>query len=489
MKYGEALISLIQGMKPAEIRHFKRFAPNDDREYLILFDSILELKGGNFNDLKKRLPGMKGIHAKTQYLYDLILMSLRNYYDGKDDRIKLDGIFSDVQILISRGEFSQAKFRLEKAKKLATRPYEFVRINTLERIVCRKLLAEGGAATIMNLQKDVEELLKQAGLESQILSYYELIYINHINNSDRIDPSLVQSACDFLENHVDQEKLSDFTKIYYHMIYVYKYQLEKKLGEEIKHLDFILKQTGSKTDMLTEYLVLYVKALMNYIRNLYLIKDFKELKKQIKGFDKLVDRYKHVSDVFTKILPRFLYWKQMFFLVKAKYSKAYKVGITLLPLLSNADKELKEKLLFHVQFNHASSCFLAAHKKKNTTKSQKIAYIKQAKDLLMEMAMEDENQEKLNNETIKLQIFLATCFIALSDLTLDRKELEFTRHSLANLIKKLHANRRKNKAAFENELEIAKALKSYTLNLRKSTLTRIKTPFLEEWLYELNAWI
>gem|GEM_PF-4571166 len=165
-------------MSRSEKRYFKlqanRSAPQNDQNYLLLFqaidkmkvyDEVALIKGLNNPKLKRQLPVLKN------YLYNLILKSLREFKTNHTLNFQIKELLTNVDILIKRNLIHQAKKQLEKAGRLI---HEYERIEYTPELIHLKmevsLLRQN--EKLKKSMQEVDNLLEQTQLLQNRLSTF-----------------------------------------------------------------------------------------------------------------------------------------------------------------------------------------------------------------------------------------------------------------------------------------------------------------------------
>ena len=123
----DKLHALIKAMSKSEKRHFKLFYSkgnkDSEKNYLKLYEVLSEMKDFDKSKLLHALEeqAIKVIHLASDknYLYHLILESLKNFHASKTTRMKIIQFLSYTELLFEKGLVLQAKEQIVKAKKLA----------------------------------------------------------------------------------------------------------------------------------------------------------------------------------------------------------------------------------------------------------------------------------------------------------------------------------------------------------------------------------
>ena len=148
MKPSQDLFHLIKSMSRSEKRYFKVFAGKsaDDQNYLKVFAAIEKMKeyderalikGLQSESLGRQLPVIKN------YLYKLILKSLRNFKAEKSVDFQIKERLMNARLLIDRDLVGQAGKQLDKAAKLAVEQERFEYMSEIGVLRTNLLLHQG----------------------------------------------------------------------------------------------------------------------------------------------------------------------------------------------------------------------------------------------------------------------------------------------------------------------------------------------------------
>ena len=118
------LFQLIRSMTKAEKRHFRLFATRykQEKTYLLLFDELNRQKIYNEERLQRlfcegEYAGQ--LHVAKNYLYKMIMKSLRSFDRKASRREKVEELITDIGILYDRGLFKQARKLWKQADRIA----------------------------------------------------------------------------------------------------------------------------------------------------------------------------------------------------------------------------------------------------------------------------------------------------------------------------------------------------------------------------------
>lgn len=130
MKHSDNLFRLIRSLTKPEKRYFKLFSSlqKGSKNYIRLFDAIDRQEEYDEEALQEKFRGERFVghlHTVKNYLYRMILRSLRAYHDESPPRLELRELLAEVEILYERGLFKQARKVLGKARALAEAREDF----------------------------------------------------------------------------------------------------------------------------------------------------------------------------------------------------------------------------------------------------------------------------------------------------------------------------------------------------------------------------
>lgn len=230
------LFDLIHALDKAEKRYFKLYASlqKGGKNYQRLFDEVSKQERYDEDALKHKFKGesfTKQFHVAKNYLYNLILRSMRAYNENRTVEGKLSNLMMDASFLENKGLYSQAQKALKRGRKLAE-DYElhYMLLEILSR----------------QRSKSVEFSLKE--LEERSKTYFEQTW----------------DLLELLKNETRYHELSDTFFITFR-----KHRLlrdEQKLKELSKLLDDKLLQDDARPKSLYgTYLFHFIHALYNMI--------------------------------------------------------------------------------------------------------------------------------------------------------------------------------------------------------------------------------
>jgi len=170
MKYSNDLFELIKSMNKLEKRHFKLFTSGygNNNNYIRLFDTINKQAVYNEKKILAKFTGetfAKQLHVLKNYLYNLILKSLRSYHSEDSINIKIRSLLDSYEILHDKKLYHHAEKILSKAKTLARDheyfPYALEISNIEENLVRNKYDLEKLEGQYEEIYHDQKRLIKK----------------------------------------------------------------------------------------------------------------------------------------------------------------------------------------------------------------------------------------------------------------------------------------------------------------------------------------
>lgn len=166
MKPPDKVFVLIKSLSKSEKRYFKRFASlhgSGLASYERLFDVMDRMTRYDetaVHEAFKKQRVARQLHVTKNYLYKMILKSLRGFHSGSSRAGQVRNLLRDIEILYKRELFDQARALVGKAEGIARRhdlDAELVEVYGWKR---RLLLSHSGAR---QRREDVEQSIDDAG--------------------------------------------------------------------------------------------------------------------------------------------------------------------------------------------------------------------------------------------------------------------------------------------------------------------------------------
>lgn len=327
MQQTDNLHELIQSLEPAEKRHFKIFAKrhilNGENQYLRLFDILESMPEYDETSVKHRLGRTKfaeNLSSSKNYLYNLILRSLRNYNAGASTKISLQELRLDIHTLVDKGLLKQALKLIKKAKKLATQhQYDIdqLEIALLERKLIRRYTSNKADERIRERQEEAARYLRRVQEQFQMLDLYETVFLNYRNKNEAKESisKVVQQAEELLPDALVEASFETLT--YYHLLQLHHANMQRNFTKANFHLRQVIDLQEQNPFLIEEDQERYINHLNNYLNNCLRIN-------QLEEFPPILERMQSLKTQSFKlkalVFNHFYYSKMLYHHVRGEYA-------------------------------------------------------------------------------------------------------------------------------------------------------------------------
>jgi len=297
MKKNSPAFVLVKKLNMSEKRYFKIFSERHtigtQNKYVALFDELEKADLENDDDLKKKLK-VKGIHTDfispdKNYLYQLILRSLNEFYHSKNLNFKIKESLLSIEILLRKGLYDECMKLIEKNEALAIECENF---QLMIELLNWKKNCGGyslGSSKAHEINLSIDKYLK---LLINVKKMADLYYQTNLLREDveqfnkKVDLEKINDIFKQPELLDQQNVLSLSANIYYHLSYANYYYLFENPQKELYHLQELIDSLNSSKiyaiehplDYLTTYNKLIgVKLKLNdnsFMEDVNCLKDF-----------------------------------------------------------------------------------------------------------------------------------------------------------------------------------------------------------------------
>ena len=117
------LYFLIKSLSKAEKRNFNTYCVNKNisKNYVLLFEAYDRMDSLDEVAIKKQFSGkafVKQLHVTKNYLYRLLLKSLRIYHSELSKAAQLKDLLRNIEILYYKELYDQCHFEIQKAERM-----------------------------------------------------------------------------------------------------------------------------------------------------------------------------------------------------------------------------------------------------------------------------------------------------------------------------------------------------------------------------------
>ncbi len=246
------LFELVKSLKGNEIRSFKLYAikhtTSGSTNYIELFDYLSSQAYYDDNLLKEHFnnaPFINRIRPAKNYLYKLILESLRAYYANHSLEIKVKALLIDVEVLFTKGLLKQAKKVLKQCKKLVNDALfdDYILVIIRWEDFIDSVLFRDNPADSKVFSKEISNSLKSLNLKNDCLNllYKASNFQGKYQGSNRVNNALRSKLFNQIEQAIKPE-LDDITKMYCYMAILILSKGSKKFIKEARKLESLVRK-------------------------------------------------------------------------------------------------------------------------------------------------------------------------------------------------------------------------------------------------------
>ncbi len=179
MKLANNLYDLIHSLNKSEKGYFVKFAQSqgDKSDYLQLFHALYQLPIYNQEALKKEFKGagfLKNIAYSQNYLYRMILKSLRLYYEKQRIEIQLYAALSEISILEIKNLKKQSAALLKSTKKKALTHHQYHILLEILKKQASQLVATQNHNLLEETQDVYKEIFEVLNILEEEFTYRKL---------------------------------------------------------------------------------------------------------------------------------------------------------------------------------------------------------------------------------------------------------------------------------------------------------------------------
>lgn len=295
MQKKDNLFFLIKSLSKSEKRHFKLFVSrqNGSKNYLRLFETI-EAQNYYSEELIKNKFSKESfinqLHVTKNYLYRLILKSLRNYHSGLSKDTELKNLLLNAEILLTKEKFNLCDEELHKAEKIA-RKYEKLSILLQILSLKKKLLLtkstppeSAGQLNELIRQEEIIISLKKNQIDHwKSVSKMTAVFQNELEWDDVISGGGLTDVPSSDTLHAQTLK--------YHILYTNKV-ITGKTGEAIELIDKLIEFLENYPERIEDEPGPYITALNNKTGLLVSLKKLDAVPEILKKIKSVPEKYK-----------------------------------------------------------------------------------------------------------------------------------------------------------------------------------------------------
>ena len=276
MKKNSNAFTLIKSLAMSEKRYFKIFSERHkiggQNKYVALFDVLEEAEVEKDAEIKKQLSEKQintdFLSADKNYLYNLILRSLNEYYYSKTYNLDIKESLISIEILFHKGLYRECLVLISKTEILAEECENF---QLMIDLLMWKKKCSGyslGLQKALEVNQSIDKyILLLNNLKRTTDLYYEsnLIQANKESYSQAEIINQFKGIINQPELESEKNALSFTAKVFYHLIYSNFYKCIADRENELKHLQKLVDILNSSTTYSVEnpldYISIYNRLL------------------------------------------------------------------------------------------------------------------------------------------------------------------------------------------------------------------------------------
>jgi hypothetical protein len=358
------LFQLVKSLNQTEKRYFKTFdmqyGQKESNNYLKLFNLIEQQETYNEALLLSEIEDesfKKNFPTKKNYLYHILLKSLRNYHSGQSARIKVRELYVNAIILDDRELKQQAIKMLEKAKKIALRYHlnnEYLIIVLFQRRIYRDFIGKNWAKNAEDFSKEAQESLSAIQEEIESIDYYEKVHY-YARIADNLTVELESTYNEFesiSKNHTSKDIYSFERKNFNHYNRVLYFRHKKDYKKVADSYAYLLQYFDNHPHMVNEYPIRYIGILNNNINFHMLNGKFEKIKEIIEKIKNIPYPNSHIK---TTNLNTLYYAYMVYYMSTHDYVKMQELAPKVWKFLAKSKNRINDirRMTFYQNFAYA----------------------------------------------------------------------------------------------------------------------------------------
>lgn len=287
MKTHDDLFELIKSLSRSEKRYFKVYASQhvvgEQNNYMKLFVVMDGLKAYSSEKLKKALKDPKlvrNLSYEKNYLYKMILKSLRAYRSQKRVDHRLAEGLQDAAFMAEKGLYAQARKLLKKITRLAEKHQKFyilLQIYDQERSVLKKSQLRGMQQKLEETNAKWKATEAKLRRHQQLAELYDEVFALMRRSNKLFKTEKIARMTEIYEKLVGEGLPDTFWATqFYHWVLGAFHQLEGNIQEVYNIHRKIISEWESHQEIRNENPQPFKKALSNYLSTCQMVADFSE---------------------------------------------------------------------------------------------------------------------------------------------------------------------------------------------------------------------
>ena len=353
MNAKDDLLFLIQSLNQTEKRYFKIYAQRHvigkSNAYIDLFEAVETAgKKDDYNEavikqkLKKVIPASSYAVIKN-YLYNLILKSMRAYHEDDTATHAISQRMLDIEFLMQKGLFEKALKMLNTTKQTArtlNRNFLLIEILSLQRRLMRHTLEKSSEATLQASSEEEMVCLQKITLELKYHHLYDQLFVMLQKYYQFRDEKLLNKVQKIMKNPLitdPPQDLSFESVIMYNLIHSDHAHLIGDTHKSKLHRKKIIEAYEEYPKMQADESLRYLNSLNNYLTSCFHSNDLNEVAKTLQKIKSIVPANLEEE---SQIFKNSTYLELLFYIQTNQFVLAKK----LVPVIESGLKKFGNKL-------------------------------------------------------------------------------------------------------------------------------------------------
>ena len=302
MAVSNYLFELIKSLSPSEKRYFKLFSSlqksrAEEKNYLRLFDFIAAQDAYDEEAILEAFAGenfIKSLHVTKNYLYNLILKSLRIFEEErKNAHRQLSNLLMNASVLENRGLYDQSRDMLNRALKIAQKyDKHFFIIEILHKKI--SIISGFQLKKIDENALDTFQLLDEAfDRQSKETAYLKLYYRVSLmmrtrdRENKQLKTEVEEIAALPLLKIPPKKNSAFFTKVLFHLIHAAVFYFEEDMVQYNNAMYASLKVWDDHKQQKKESPHYYILQVANYLNSCHSVSDYSNFSERLQEIKSL----------------------------------------------------------------------------------------------------------------------------------------------------------------------------------------------------------
>ncbi len=303
----DALYDLVKSLTKAEKRNFKLYATrqsgNADAKFIALFDAIDSLTEYDEAKILKKCPVNKGqLPNMKAHLYRQILVSCRLISVQHNASIELREQIDFARILYDKGLFRQSLKILDKAKKLALATQQntiALEIVEFEKSIEILHITRSGTYKAERLSKETTYLCRLIDSTNRLSNISIQLYGLHLKLGYVRSERDLELITRFFKPKLDKYKSMDLSfmeQLYLYQSLMWYSFIQYDFLACYKYARKVVELFDNHPQMRILYYDQFLKGYSRYLEALFLMRDYKRLKKTMEQYEVAIQELGETND-------------------------------------------------------------------------------------------------------------------------------------------------------------------------------------------------